>query len=109
MRRKRPSTASQEILELILSEFRGQSGIVYCLSRKDCETVSGELAAAGVTSAPYHAGMSDENRTSVQKKWLSQQYRVICATIAFGMGIDKPDVRYGCVAVSLVPLVSPCV
>ena len=71
----------------------GQSGIVYCLSRKDCELVAQALVEGGVSSAPYHAGMTDTNRTDVQKKWLSQFYNVICATIAFGMGIDKPDVR----------------
>ena len=93
MRRKKASTANREILDLIRSEFEDQSGIVYCLSRKDCEMVSGDLSAGGVTSAAYHAGMNDKDRTNVQKRWLSQGYRVICATIAFGMGIDKPDVR----------------
>ncbi|KAI6656282.1 Bloom syndrome protein-like [Oopsacas minuta] len=94
IRRKKPSTVNNDILQLIRTEFDGLSGIIYCLSRKDCETVSSALSCVGVTSAPYHAGMSDTDRTSVQKKWLSQQYRVICATIAFGMGIDKPDVRF---------------
>ena len=82
-----------EISELIKSEYRGASGIVYCLSRKDCEVVSQALLEAGISAAAYHAGMSDSDRTDVQKKWLSQRYSVICATIAFGMGIDKPDVR----------------
>ncbi|VDM99104.1 unnamed protein product [Thelazia callipaeda] len=74
--------------------YPSKSGIVYCLSRKDCESVSKMLENQGISVEVYHAGLSDKKRLDVQTKWFNGQVNVICATIAFGMGIDKPDVRF---------------
>ncbi|VDK71383.1 unnamed protein product [Litomosoides sigmodontis] len=74
--------------------YPGKSGIIYCLSRKDCESVSKMLENQAISSEVYHAGLSDKKRLEVQTKWINNRVDVICATIAFGMGIDKPDVRY---------------
>ena len=62
--------------------------------RKECETVAISLSNYGWSAAPYHAGLSDLKRSEVQRDWLFGKTLVICATIAFGMGIDKPDVRF---------------
>ena len=69
-------------------------GILYVTSRKDAETLADGLNTAGISSRPYHAGLSDERRHQTHLLWRSNQIRVITATIAFGMGIDKPDVRF---------------
>ncbi|KAM3721249.1 RecQ-like DNA helicase [Dirofilaria immitis] len=74
--------------------YPSKSGIVYCLSRKDCESVSKMLENQAISSEVYHAGLSDKKRLEVQTKWINNQVNVICATVAFGMGIDKPDVRF---------------
>ncbi|XP_065912023.1 recQ-like DNA helicase BLM isoform X3 [Dysidea avara] len=92
---KRPKNIVQDMIDLINSQFAGQSGIIYCLSRKDCESVSQELNKANISSLPYHAGLKDMDRVVVQERWVRERRcKVICATIAFGMGIDKPDVRF---------------
>lgn len=91
---KKGSTTAQEIITLIKTKFPRSSGIIYCLSRNDCDTLADKLVEAGIRSAAYHAGLQDSQREAVQKLWLAEKYKVICATIAFGMGIDKPDVRY---------------
>ena len=83
-----------ELCNLIRANFKKQCGIVYCLSRVDCENVSQKLRENGVTSAPYHAGQSDEARQKVFNAWSRGSFQVVCATIAFGMGIDKSDVRF---------------
>ena len=80
--------------ELIKQRYHRKSGIIYCLSRKNCEDVAMKLTELGVRAFHYHAGMAAEERSEVQKKWQSNEYHVIVATIAFGMGIDKADVRY---------------
>jgi bloom syndrome protein len=82
------------VAALIKEKYRGQSGIVYCLSRGGCETVSEKLREAGIATEHYHAGMDGPARTRVQQEWQSGTCKVIVATIAFGMGIDKPDVRF---------------
>ncbi|EJD76373.1 CBR-HIM-6 protein [Loa loa] len=74
--------------------YPGKSGIVYCLSRKDCESVAKMLESHSMSSEVYHAGLSDKKRLEVQTRWINNRVNVICATIAFGMGIDKPDVRF---------------
>ncbi|XP_013387977.1 Bloom syndrome protein homolog [Lingula anatina] len=91
---KKGKSLMNEMINLIKTKFSKQSGIIYCLSRKECETVSSELQKAGITSQPYHAGLTDSERTLVQENWITDSYKVVCATIAFGMGIDKPDVRF---------------
>ena len=75
-------------------ENRGRSGIVYCLSRKKVEEIAETLKVNGVRAAAYHAGMDSAQRSRIQDEFLMQDVDVIVATIAFGMGIDKPDVRY---------------
>ncbi len=71
-----------------------EAGIIYCLSRKTTEMVTDELLAHGINAATYHAGLSYEERASVQERFKMDQVQVVCATIAFGMGIDKGNVRW---------------
>lgn len=82
-----------QIRELV-DRHDGESGIVYCISRNEVESVAAELKSAGVRAAPYHAGMSDIARARNQEAFLSDRLDVIVATVAFGMGIDKPNVRF---------------
>jgi len=88
------SGGTAQVLRFIRNEYPGQAGIVYCLSRKKTEKVSAQLAAAGLVALPYHAGLSDRVRAENQRRFLNEDGVVIVATIAFGMGIDKPDVRF---------------
>uniref|UniRef100_A0A8R1IRK1 DNA 3'-5' helicase n=1 Tax=Caenorhabditis japonica TaxID=281687 RepID=A0A8R1IRK1_CAEJA len=69
------------------------SAIVYCRSRNECEQVAKMLAIAGIPAMAYHAGLRKDDRNSVQEKWMSNEIPVVAATVAFGMGIDKADVR----------------
>lgn len=77
----------------ILKAHPKQSGIIYVQARKTTEELAQILTVNGISAAPYHAGMDPKSRTQVQDDFLMEQIDVICATIAFGMGIDKPDVR----------------
>ncbi|XP_060536493.1 recQ-like DNA helicase Blm [Cylas formicarius] len=86
--------AVEDIAELIKNKFSKMSGIVYCLSRKDCDNLAEEFNVMGIKSKPYHAGMTDKVRDVIQREWMQDRFYVIVATIAFGMGIDKPDVRF---------------
>jgi len=81
-------------LERFLAEHPHDSGIVYCLSRKRVEEVARRLRGAGVSAAAYHAGLPAPERSRVQEGFLRDEVRVVVATVAFGMGIDKPDVRF---------------
>ncbi|CAG4955596.1 unnamed protein product [Parnassius apollo] len=91
---KKPKLVNQEIAKIIKEKFFRDSGIVYCLSRKECETLTMDLRKVGIQAAAYHAGLTDKKRESVQASWVADKFKVICATIAFGMGVDKADVRY---------------
>src|SRR6202165_3730712 len=81
-----------------LSEFvrarANDSGIVYCQSRKNAESLAERLSADGIRAKPYHAGLDAKTRTTNQELFLRDEVRVVCATIAFGMGINKPNVRF---------------
>ena len=77
----------------LLDERRGQSAIVYCFSRKETEDVADGLAAAGHPAVAYHAGLDADVRRRTQERFIDGEVPVVAATIAFGMGIDKPDVR----------------
>jgi ATP-dependent DNA helicase RecQ len=77
-----------------LQSHRGEAGIVYCLSRKKTESVAGWMCEQGFEALPYHAGLDAEVRARNQRRFLTEDGLVIVATIAFGMGIDKPDVRF---------------
>ena len=83
------------IANTIVTHYKNQSGIIYCLSKKNCEDIAAKLQKQyKIKAHHYHAGMEPEEKKRVQKAWQRGAYRVIVATIAFGMGIDKPDVRY---------------
>lgn len=79
---------------MFIRQNEGKSGIVYCLSRKKVEELAAVLQANDIKAAPYHAGMDSETRSKTQDDFLMEKIDVIVATIAFGMGIDKPDVRF---------------
>ena len=83
-----------KVLERFLAERIGESGIIYCLSRKMTERLAADLTTKGYNASAYHAGMDNNSRSDVQEKFLKDEIRIICATIAFGMGIDKPNVRF---------------
>nr|WP_249668975.1 DNA helicase RecQ [Cellulomonas hominis] len=84
----------QQLLDLLRTEHPGDSGIVYCLSRSSVEQTAEFLSAQGITALPYHAGLDRQVRARNQSRFLREDGLVMVATIAFGMGIDKPDVRF---------------
>jgi ATP-dependent DNA helicase RecQ len=90
----RPKTNATKELIRYIKDNPGKSGIVYCLSRKKVEELAETLNINGIKALPYHAGMDSATRSGNQDKFLMEDVDVIVATIAFGMGIDKPDVRY---------------
>ncbi|XP_076818704.1 ATP-dependent DNA helicase Q1-like isoform X2 [Clavelina lepadiformis] len=95
--RVKPKTQSETIADMVAvinENFMNKSGIVYCFSRKDCSEVSGSLNKSGIKSAVYHAYLPNDVKSKVHKMWIDGGVQVICATVAFGMGINKPDVRF---------------
>lgn len=87
--------ALEKIVTMIKSKYNNKCGIVYCISRNECETTAVFLSKNGVKALPYHAGMTDQKRADTQDAWMKgQRCKLVCATIAFGMGIDKADVRF---------------
>ncbi|KAK9325034.1 hypothetical protein V1517DRAFT_315827 [Lipomyces orientalis] len=84
----------EEIKELMQVKYPGKSGIIYCHSKNSCEETATKLNRLGLKVTYYHAGMDPEERVQVQIGWQEGRYQAICATVAFGMGIDKADVRF---------------
>jgi ATP-dependent DNA helicase RecQ len=90
----RPKKETKKQLIKFLKDNKGKSGIIYCLSRKKVEEIAQLLNVNGFKAAPYHAGLDPDVRMKNQDDFLNEEVDIICATIAFGMGIDKPDVRF---------------
>ena len=84
----------RQLLELLRTEHPGEAGIVYCLTRSSAEKTAEFLVASGIEALPYHAGLEARTRAANQARFLREDGLVMVATIAFGMGIDKPDVRF---------------
>jgi ATP-dependent DNA helicase RecQ len=78
----------------VIGRHPDESGIIYCIRRKDTEEVAAALSDLGAAALPYHAGLSDDERRRNQEAFINDRAKIIVATVAFGMGIDKPDVRY---------------
>src|SRR5687767_7547072 len=89
-----PRAALKRQLLDVLDRHRGEAGIVYCTSRREVDALAAWLGEIGVPALPYHAGLSDEDRKANQDAFLNERIQVIVATVAFGMGIDRSDVRF---------------
>ena len=88
------NNGKKQLLDFIRKQMHGQSGIVYCLSRKKVEDVAQFLCENGLEAIPYHAGLSMDVREENQRRFTHEDNIIVVATVAFGMGIDKPDVRF---------------
>lgn len=84
----------EQMVEYIKEHHRNSSGIVYTLSKKDADTVAEKMRNLGITAKAYHADVSESVKTSIHRSWMSNKTQVVVATIAFGLGINKPDVRF---------------
>ncbi len=89
-----PKKETEKQIIRFIRKYEGKSGIIYCLSRKKVEEIAKTLQLNGIKALPYHAGLDANTRAQTQDKFLMEDVDVIVATIAFGMGIDKPDVRF---------------
>ena len=89
-----PRATLKRQLQEVLGRHRAEAGIIYCLSRKEVDALAAWLTGSGVPALPYHAGLSDVQRKTHQDAFLSERVDVIVATVAFGMGIDRSDVRF---------------
>ncbi|KAJ8126352.1 hypothetical protein O1611_g7286 [Lasiodiplodia mahajangana] len=92
LRKEKDNTTT--IADLINSKYSGKTGIVYTLSRKSAETIAKKLRDQGIAAHHYHASVDPPEKTRIQREWQQGKIKVVVATIAFGMGIDKPDVRF---------------
>ncbi|MGN6843837.1 helicase-related protein, partial [Neisseria sp. P0021.S006] len=88
------NNGKKQLLDFIRKQMHGQSGIVYCLSRKKVEDVAQFLCENGLEAIPYHAGLSMDVREENQRRFTHEDNIIVVSTLAFGMGIDKPDVRF---------------
>ena len=89
----KPKDRAFENLAILLEKYKGESVIIYCFSRKNTENLAEDLRYEGFKAAAYHAGLEQNERREVQDKFIKDEIDIIVATIAFGMGIDKPDIR----------------
>ncbi len=89
-----PRAGLKKQLQDVLARQRGNAGIVYCTSRREVDALAEWLASSGVRAVPYHAGLSDEDRHANQDAFINEHADVVVATVAFGMGIDRSDVRF---------------
>ena len=89
-----PRTSPLKQILTILSEHRGESGIIYCMTRNRTEELAESLTREGIAALAYHAGLDSVERAKRQEQFIKDRVQVIVATIAFGMGINKPDVRF---------------
>jgi ATP-dependent DNA helicase RecQ len=92
--RVRPRQSREQQLDAVLAAHRGEAGIVYCISRKDVDQTAASLAAAGHKAVAYHAGLGDDERARNQDAFIDERADVVVATVAFGMGVDRSDVRF---------------
>lgn len=88
-----PKSGALDKIVHLLSKYKNESAIIYCFSRKETDQLTEDLKAEGINAGCYHAGLSPEERHDVQERFVRDDVHVVVATIAFGMGIDKPDVR----------------
>ena len=89
-----PKSKPADQVRRLIAAHRGGAGIVYCASRRAAESVAESLRDVNIPARPYHAGLSDHDRSKNQEAFVRDRLQVICATVAFGMGIDKPNVRF---------------
>lgn len=90
----RPGIDRKKAIASLLNRSKGDAGIIYCLSRKNCEKVAADLQNMGIEAGFYHAGMPAGERTRIQQEFQDDKLQVVCATIAFGMGIDKSNIKW---------------
>jgi len=89
-----PRAELRQQVQRVLARHRGEAGIIYCLSRREVDDTASWLQSLGAKALPYHAGLSDELRHAHQEAFIDERADVVVATVAFGMGIDRPDVRF---------------
>lgn len=92
--KSKPPNYYEWVRDYVFNKQSGKTGIIYCHSKQSCETTAQKLNEWGILCMYYHAGMDPNERFEVQTQWQQNKIQLICATIAFGMGIDKPDVRF---------------
>jgi len=90
----RPKADAYSQLLLYLNDHKGESGIIYCFSQKSTQSLAEKLQKVGIRALPYHAGMDPGRRAEIQERFIKDDIDIVVATIAFGMGIDKPDIRF---------------
>ncbi|EKX42094.1 BLM RecQ DNA helicase family member, partial [Guillardia theta CCMP2712] len=94
VRKKEKKKSAENIATFIKENYPGETGIIYCLSKNRCEEMAAKMQEFKIKALPYHAGLDDQTRKFNQDQWSNDKTHVIVATIAFGMGINKPDVRF---------------